>query len=56
MLIRVAVRVIVQSFHVSILSPQRDIIESTDSECGLRVRRGDEAFLFTDPVSKQILI
>lgn len=55
MLIGVAVRVIVQSLHVSILSSQRDIIEPTNSQCGLRVRRGDKAFFFTKPVSKQRL-
>ncbi len=53
MLVRVAVRVIVQSLHVPIRSPQRDIVEATDGQCGLRVGWGDEAFLFKIAVSKQ---
>lgn len=52
MLIRVTVRIIVQTFYTPVRSLQGDVVETTDGQSGVRVGGGDEAFLCSITVSK----
>ena len=45
-LIGCARRIIVQTFYVTVGTPQGDVVETADGEGGLGVRGGDEAFLW----------